>query len=263
MQSAVDLDIDQLRIRRDVTRQRHCRSHSRYRLLAIFAVFTTTFGLCLSASEPALADGSLETMEGGLFHRKGWIDPEIYRRKPKRTRRKRASRRTASRTRHSTSSATRPCTASRPNLITDVEPSERELARPINRDSKVVRVASLTTTVPLLSLLTGPEINITGSAPCIKWAASSRCIPERLHAAINHVARHYGRVRVNSTCRSRRHNRRVGGAPHSYHLRGRAADIRVYGNIRAAARYLRRVAGGYKHYGGGLFHIDTGPKRSW
>jgi uncharacterized protein YcbK (DUF882 family) len=84
-----------------------------------------------------------------------------------------------------------------------------------------------------------------------------------LHAAINHVARYYGRVRVNSTCRSRRHNRRVGGAPQSYHLRGHAADIRVFGNVRAAARYLRRVAGGYKHYGGGLFHIDTGPKRSW
>jgi hypothetical protein len=261
MQAAVDLDIDQLRIRRNVTRQRHRQSHAHCRLLAVFAVVTTTFALWLSPSEPALADGSLETMEGGLFHRKGWIDPEIYRRKPKRTRR--APRRTISRTRHSTSSATRPCAASRPSLTTDVEQSERELARPIIRDSKAVRVASLNTTMPLLSLLTGPEINITASAPCIKWAASSRCIPERLHAAINHVARYYGRVRVNSTCRSRRHNRRVGGAPHSYHLRGRAADIRVFGNVRAAARYLRRVAGGYKHYGGGLFHIDTGPKRSW
>ena len=263
MQSAVDLDIDQLRIRRDVTRQRYRRSHARCRLLAVFAVFITTFALCLFPSKPALADGSLETMEGGLFHRKGWIDPEIYPRKPKRTRRKRAPRRTVSRTRHSTSNVTRPCTTSRPNLITDVEQRERELVRPSNRGSKGVRVASLTTTVPLLSLLTGPEIDITGSAPCIKWAASSRCIPERLHAAINHVARHYGWVRVNSTCRSRRHNRRVGGAPHSYHLRGRAADIRVFGNVRAAARYLRRIAGGYKHYGGGLFHIDTGPKRSW
>jgi hypothetical protein len=127
MQSAVDLDIDQLRIGRDVTRQRSRRSHSRCRLLAIFAVFKTTFALCLSASKPALADDSLETMEGGLFHRKGWIDPEIYRRKPKRTRRKRALRRTELRTRHSTSSATRPCTASQPKLLTDVEQRERDM----------------------------------------------------------------------------------------------------------------------------------------
>jgi len=49
----------------------------------------------------------------------------------------------------------------------------------------------------------------------------------------------------------------------SYHLTGDAADIRIWGNVRGAARYLRTVVGGYKHYGGGLFHIDTGPRRSW
>ena len=77
------------------------------------------------------------------------------------------------------------------------------------------------------------------------------------------MALNYGRVRVNSTCRSRRRNRRAGGARRSYHLTGDAADIRIWGNVRAAARYLRSIAGGYKHYGGGLFHIDTGPRRRW
>ncbi|NQX79497.1 MAG: DUF882 domain-containing protein [Hyphomicrobiaceae bacterium] len=95
------------------------------------------------------------------------------------------------------------------------------------------------------------------------WAASSQCLNERLKMAIYHVARNWGQVRVNSTCRSRKHNQLVGGAKHSYHLTGKAADIRVWGDIRAAARYLRKTAGGYKHYGGGLFHIDIGPRRSW
>jgi hypothetical protein len=263
MQFAVDPYIVQLRTRRHVTRQGRRQSVQRYRMLAVFAVSTTTFALCLCPIEPVRADGSLETMEGGLFHRKGWIDSEIYRREAKRPRRSKTRRTRASRRRHSISDD-QPCTASRPSLKADVEQRERKIApRTTNRDSKSVRVASLTTMEPSLSMLTGPEISITGSAPCIKWAASSRCIPGRLHAAINHVARNYGRVRVNSTCRSPRHNRRVGGARHSYHLLGRAADIRVFGNIRAAARYLRRSAGGYKHYGGGLFHIDTGPKRSW
>lgn len=104
--------------------------------------------------------------------------------------------------------------------------------------------------------------SITGGGRVI-WQASSRCLAGRLRSAIHHVARNYGRVRVSSTCRSRSRNRRVGGARRSKHLTGNAADFRVYGNVRAAARYLRSVAGGYKHYGGGRFHIDTGPRRTW
>ena len=102
-----------------------------------------------------------------------------------------------------------------------------------------------------------------GGSYGVIWAANPRCLNKKLKSAIYYVARRWGRVRVNSTCRSRKHNRRVGGSKYSYHLTGKAADIRVWGNVRAAARYLRRVAGGYKHYGGGLFHIDIGPRRSW
>ena len=36
---------------------------------------------------------------------------------------------------------------------------------------------------------------------------------------------------------------------------------RVHGNVRSALAYLRGAVGGLKHYGGGLFHIDTGPRR--
>ena len=262
MKFAVDLDVVQLRNCRNVERQDHRRSGSGFCLLAAFAVTITTFALCVSPGNPARANESLETMEGGLFHRKGWIDPEIYGRKAKRTKRKRSPRAAASGSPRATPNAW-PCTANLTSLKVDIETRERQLVRTPDRDDKSIRVASLTSMMPSLSGLTGPEISITDSAPCVRWVASSRCIPEQLHTAINHVALNYGRVRVNSTCRSSSHNRRVGGARYSYHLRGRAADIRVFGNIRGAARYLRRVAGGYKHYGGGLFHIDTGPKRSW
>lgn len=95
------------------------------------------------------------------------------------------------------------------------------------------------------------------------WSASAGCLAGNLRAAVYEVARRAGRVRVNSTCRSRSRNRRVGGASRSWHLTGQAVDLRVFGNIRAAAAYLRSRGGGYKHYGGGLFHIDNGPKRTW
>lgn len=125
-----------------------------------------------------------------------------------------------------------------------------------------VRVASLGRFDVPSSRSKSRSRSITGGGGVI-WVARQGCLNGRLRAAIHHVARNYGRVRVNSTCRSRRHNRRVGGASRSYHLTGDAADIRIWGNVRGAARYLRTVVGGYKHYGGGLFHIDTGPRRSW
>jgi uncharacterized protein YcbK (DUF882 family) len=97
----------------------------------------------------------------------------------------------------------------------------------------------------------------------VTWLASAGCLDGSLKAAIYHVAANYGSVTVNSTCRSAAHNRRVGGAPRSKHLTGEAADIRIYGNVSGATAYLRSVVGGFKHYGGGLYHIDNGPRRSW
>ena len=121
------------------------------------------------------------------------------------------------------------------------------------------RVASLGTN----SLPARPKSSISSasSAGRIIWRARRSCLNPRLRRIIAAVASKYGRVRVNSTCRSRRHNRRVGGAPRSRHLTGDAADIRIFGKWRAARSYLRRAAGGYIHYGGGLFHIDTGRRR--
>lgn len=99
----------------------------------------------------------------------------------------------------------------------------------------------------------------------VSWSASSSCLNGRLKSVVYQVAARYGSLRVNSTCRSRARNRRAGGARHSHHLTGNAVDFRVFGNVRAVASFLRShgSVGGYKHYGGGLFHIDTGPRRTW
>jgi Peptidase M15 len=102
------------------------------------------------------------------------------------------------------------------------------------------------------------------SAP-INWVASPNCLAGPLKSVLAEVAALFGAVRVNSTCRSRAHNARVGGASRSYHLTGNAVDFRVAANSAAVSRFLlgKKHVGGFKHYGFGLFHIDTGPRRTW
>lgn len=99
----------------------------------------------------------------------------------------------------------------------------------------------------------------------ISWSASASCLDSTLRHVVHQVAARFGSLRVNSTCRSHEHNRRVGGAGRSKHLSGDAVDFRVFGNAGAVASFLRShdSVGGYKHYGGGLFHIDNGDRRSW
>jgi hypothetical protein len=95
----------------------------------------------------------------------------------------------------------------------------------------------------------------------ITWNASAGCLNVRLRQVLAEVATNYGAITVNSTCRSHGHNAAVGGAAHSYHLGGNAVDFRAHGNVAAVAAYLNVNVGGFKHSGGGLFHIDTGPRR--
>ena len=99
----------------------------------------------------------------------------------------------------------------------------------------------------------------------VKWVASRSCLNARLRSIVYQVASRYGSVTVSSTCRSKSRNRRVGGAKRSKHLSGNAVDFRVHGRYKAAYAFLKSHSGvgGYKHYGGGLFHIDTGPRRTW
>ena len=109
-----------------------------------------------------------------------------------------------------------------------------------------------------------PKKSLSGGGS-VNWTADSVCLDSGLKAIIYDVASNYGPVTVNSTCRSKGHNAAVGGAPRSKHLSGDAVDFRVHGNVGAVYAYLRGNGGvgGLKHYGGGLFHIDNGDRRSW
>ena len=105
--------------------------------------------------------------------------------------------------------------------------------------------------------------SLTGGS--VKWVASSGCLDGSLKSVIYQVASNYGPVTVSSTCRSKSRNASVGGAPRSKHLTGDAADFRVHGNVGATYAFLKSSGsvGGLKHYGGGLFHIDNGDRRTW
>lgn len=225
--------------------------------LSSLAAIVAAFSVLFTGPASAEGDGALEWRVGGIYERLS--RPSVNKKAAKKLRKKikqttlgglrskRKARRTASSKRRKTS---------------------RRARRNTKRKSRRVRVASLGNSFKLAVASGKPKKvakpkSITGGARGVTWVANKGCLNGRLKSAIYHVARTYGRVRVNSTCRSRRHNRRVGGARRSHHLTGNAADIRIWGNVRAAARYLRGVAGGYKHYGGGLFHIDTAPRRSW
>lgn len=99
----------------------------------------------------------------------------------------------------------------------------------------------------------------------VTWQASSSCLNGTLRALVADVSASFGPVRVGSTCRGYAQNRRAGGASHSHHLSGNAVDFRVFGKVGSVQAYLRNhgSVGGLKHYGGGLFHVDTGPRRTF
>lgn len=135
------------------------------------------------------------------------------------------------------------------------------LAPKKEQPTSVVKYAALE---PAPKDVAAPAVSATGGG--VRWAASSSCLNGTLISVVGQVAATFGPVTVNSTCRSRKHNAAVGGARRSQHLTGDAVDFRVHGaNARAVYAYLKSSGsvGGLKHYGGGLFHIDTGPRRTW
>ncbi len=108
-----------------------------------------------------------------------------------------------------------------------------------------------------------PKKSLSGGS--VRWVASSGCVDSSLKSVIYSVASNFGPVTVSSTCRSKGHNAAVGGAKRSKHLTGDAIDFRVHGNNRGVYAFLRSngTVGGLKHYGGGLYHIDNGDRRTW
>lgn len=95
--------------------------------------------------------------------------------------------------------------------------------------------------------------------------APSHCLPGDLNRVLQRVAVRFGPVTVNSTHRSKAHNKRIGGAKRSLHLECRAIDFRIQGRRKGLYKFLRaqKEVGGLKLYRSGYFHIDNGPRRSW
>jgi hypothetical protein len=90
----------------------------------------------------------------------------------------------------------------------------------------------------------------------------------RLLGILSQVDAHFNRrAIVVSGCRSRTHNRRIGGARESYHLRCMAADIYIPGVSKGRLwRYLLKhsTRGGLGTYCRSSFvHVDVGPRREW
>jgi uncharacterized protein YcbK (DUF882 family) len=128
-------------------------------------------------------------------------------------------------------------------------PSATEQTRTVKRSSKI-----------LLSGLARAEQT---EEPKPRRSSGGGCIPGQLQGVLNDLEAKFGRVNVTSTCRSASANRAAGGAPQSLHLSGQAVDFRVSGGSGAVMAFLSAHGdvGGLKHYGGGLYHIDTGARR--
>jgi len=72
---------------------------------------------------------------------------------------------------------------------------------------------------------------------------------------------------INSGCRCPKHNAAVGGAPHSEHLTGDAADIKAAGRsplelFLAADEYPPFTHGGIGLYPADFIHVDVRPARA-
>ncbi len=141
-----------------------------------------------------------------------------------------------------------------------VKPSQ--LAQPEKLDPAPSRQAETGEKPPVQKASVGGASRSSGN---LVLNAQWDCVPSKLKAVVNEVSRRYGTVTVNSTYRSSKRNRRVGGAKGSYHLRCQAVDFRVRGDSRQVLTFLRNHphVGGFKRYRSGFFHIDTGPRRTW
>jgi Peptidase M15 len=144
------------------------------------------------------------------------------------------------------------------------------LVGPLMVDLPASHAADATSPALEAASVGGQETGSAGkeASETIRWEASSFCLDGTLREVINQVAAIFGPIRVNSTCRSRARNAKIGGAPRSKHLNGQAADFSVSPNNKPAVlAFLQKNAsvGGLKLYSGskGHFHIDTGPRRTW
>jgi uncharacterized protein YcbK (DUF882 family) len=118
--------------------------------------------------------------------------------------------------------------------------------------------------------LTEPELyrvsrNFTLAEYRSKDHADLVIIHPALILALQAIRDHTGKpVAINSGYRSQAHNRSIGGAPNSLHVKGMAADIVIRGMtpLEVASLAHDLGLGGIKAYPT-FTHIDVGIKRTW
>ncbi len=111
---------------------------------------------------------------------------------------------------------------------------------------------------------------LVGSTHSPTFAISGKTggINPRLISILHRIEGHFHRpLTITSGCRSHKHNRRIGGARESWHLRCLAADVKLPGISKSVvARYAaslpgRGGIGTYCH--DDSIHVDLGPRREW
>lgn len=72
-------------------------------------------------------------------------------------------------------------------------------------------------------------------------------------------------VVVNSAYRSPPYNAKVGGSQNSFHIHGKAFDLRYYQSSELVDLVEVALAVGFSGFGfyATFLHVDTGPRRSW
>lgn len=113
-----------------------------------------------------------------------------------------------------------------------------------------------------------PLLVIAMVSPALAISGKVGGLSPRLTTILRRIESHFHRpLTVTSGCRSHAHNRRIGGARESLHLRCLAADIKV-ANVNKGA--VARFAAGLGGRGGigtychdSSIHIDLGPRREW
>ena len=94
-----------------------------------------------------------------------------------------------------------------------------------------------------------------------KCGCGFAAVDAELLAVLTQIREHFGApVIINSGCRCVRNNRKAGGAPDSYHVKGMAADIKIRGIAPISIHdFLERLYPG--RFGLGLYkdwvHIDV------
>jgi hypothetical protein len=128
--------------------------------------------------------------------------------------------------------------------------------------TKVASVGAFVASVPGRKSLSKAGKTFKGN---VSWNAPSGCVPGALKGVLYQISQKFGPVVVHSSMRGQKHNRRVGGARKSWHLKCMATDFRVHGSSKGLWAFLRSHpnVGGLHRYPSGFYHIDLGPKRTW